>query len=274
MFTKLITAFFITALGFFVFDLSNSAFTESAGSPGGYTDSPGDTKHCGNASCHNVAPLVITTGITSDIPAGGWIADSTYTITLTAINAIKVKFGFELACENGSGTKIGTFAPTNPQTKLVGSNITHSSSGTSGAGTKQWQVTWAAPSAPGAGTLTFYAAFNATDNMGTKTNDIISTTTMVANENPISAIKERNALKLHTFPNPVSDQLNIESNGTGEDVTIVLYDLDGREVQSLYAGPLYNKMAVDIAPTVATGLYTVLLTSEKGHSSTKIVVSR
>jgi len=155
--------------GWFIFT------SNSTGSPGGKTGSPGDNSvRC--TQCHSSSVTNSQGWITHDIPASGYTPGTTYTITATGTHNGVVKFGFELTAENSSNVKTGTFIITNStQTKLVNDNnaVTHTAQGTTPSGnTKSWSVNWTAPPAS-AGTVKFYAAFNAANGNGGTSGDKI-----------------------------------------------------------------------------------------------------
>jgi hypothetical protein len=79
----------------------------SSGSPIGHTGSPFDGRTC--TSCHAGPAAEAKAGwITSDIPADGYVAGSTYTLTATASRAGSNKFGFQIAAYTSSGGQAGT----------------------------------------------------------------------------------------------------------------------------------------------------------------------
>lgn len=160
---------------------SNNAHSFSSGAPTAKTGSPGDGSTC--TSCHAGTASAQTGWITSNIPAGGYIPGTTYTITATATQTACTKFGFEISPQNASGTLLGTLIATNTtQTQLIGSGkyITHTSGGTSAVGgTKTWTFDWTAPTAS---TVTFYGAFNGSNSSGSSAGDIIYNSNLVVNK--------------------------------------------------------------------------------------------
>ncbi|MES2560321.1 MAG: choice-of-anchor V domain-containing protein [Bacteroidota bacterium] len=154
--------------------VSYYSFTSGSGAPSGNTNAPGD----GNCtSCHGGSVIISGTNwnnmsITHNIPAGGYVPGSSYTINVThTISGIN-KWGFQFTAVNGSFAKVGTLmAGTGSQT-LVGGWITHNASGTGGTGTKTWTFTWVAP-ASGAGIISFYAIVNAANGDNNTTGDQI-----------------------------------------------------------------------------------------------------
>jgi len=134
----------------------------SNGNPPGCTGSPSDKTTC-TTNCHNGSIVKTETGwITSNIPANGYIPDSSYTITCTAKGeATSEKFGFEASPQFLTGKLAGKMIITNSaETKLVGGGkyISQILAGVAGTGSKSWSFKWIAP-AKGSGDLTIYAAF-------------------------------------------------------------------------------------------------------------------
>jgi len=154
------------------------AFTSSNGAPAGYTNAPGES-NC--TSCHSGS--LITSGtnwdniiLTTNIPATGYIPDSTYNITLSHTQSGIVKFGFSITALNSSNNKAGVLIVTNSTTMTL-TNGTRSyigqlSSGTSGSGSISWSFQWKAPSTP-SGNITFYTTVNASNNSNGTTGDQI-----------------------------------------------------------------------------------------------------
>ncbi len=162
--------------------LNNNVSSHTAGAPASRTGSPGDgNQSC--TSCHGGSAAVQSGWITSDVPASGYVPGTVYTITSTATGGGHVKFGFEVSPQNVSGILLGTLINTSSETQLIGSNkyITHTSSGTSGSGSKTWTFNWTAP-ASGTGDVTFYGAFLVTNNDNSSGGDATNTSTLVVSE--------------------------------------------------------------------------------------------
>lgn len=154
------------------------------GSPGAKTGSPGD----GGATCtqcHGGTAQTVTGWITSNIPASGYVAGQTYTITATATHAGAALFGFELTAENTANAKKGTFIITNAaETQLTNASkaVTHTTNGTNPTGNNRiWTANWTAPVA-GTGSITFYAAFNAANGNGASSGDVIYKSSLAVQE--------------------------------------------------------------------------------------------
>lgn len=188
-----IALFVAVAIIIFVDALNNTSVSNNGGAPAGRTGSPGDGGlTCAISGCHlpGPAPSVMAGWITSNIPASGYVPGSTYTITATATRPGHVEFGFEISPQNAVGTLLGTLVVTNiTEMQLVGANkyITHKLAGTSGpTGSKTWNFNWIAPAA-GTGNVTFYGAFNVTNNNNASTGDTIYTSTLVVSECAVPA---------------------------------------------------------------------------------------
>ena len=150
-------------------------YSYSGGSPGGKTGSMGDGgSTC--TDCHAGTATSQTDWITTDIPAGGFQAGETYTITATGTHAGVAKFGFELTAEDDMGNKIGTLTITDDtRTKLANANhsVTHTSAGTTPSGdSNSWSAEWTAPD-PAPEMVYFNAAFNAANGNGGTSGDVI-----------------------------------------------------------------------------------------------------
>lgn len=141
-----------------------------SGSPAGYTNSPGDGKNC--TQCHGGSASPVTGWITSDIPAEGYTAGTTYNLTVTVSGSGHK--GFEVSPQNTAGDQLGTLIAGSGSNLTGGTKyVTHNSDPTSNPAT--WTFQWMAPAA-GTGEVTFFGAF-AVGKSSTKTS------TLVASEN-------------------------------------------------------------------------------------------
>jgi len=159
-------------------------YSYNSGSPGGKTGSTGD----GGATCtacHSGTASMQGGWITSDIPAEGYTAGETYTITVTGTHSGVVKMGYELTAENMFGNKKGTWTITETgRTQLANLNasVTHTAGGTGVSGnTNTWSADWTAPVA-GSGSIKFNTAVNAANGNGSSTGDQIYTSMLNVSE--------------------------------------------------------------------------------------------
>ncbi len=187
------------------------------GSPGGYTGSPGDAKTC--VICHGGTASNVSGWITSDIPAGGYVPGTTYTITVTITGSGKK--GFEVSPQTPSGALVGTLTA-GSGTHLVNGNkaVTQSSSSTANPYSKTFS--WTAPAA-GTGDVTFYGAF-------TLNKPVTKLSTYVVSESTTS-ITELQDAGFVVYPNPVNDQFFLKTTSDlSGDLQFSLVDLSGKRV--------------------------------------------
>jgi len=249
----------------------NSLYAHASGAQAGYTGSPGDGRNC--TSCHAGTATSQNGLITSTIPVTGYVPGSVYTITASIVSAGTVKFGFEVSPQNTAGSKKGTMTVTSSsQTQLVGSGkyITHTLSGTAAVtGSKTWTFNWTAPFA-GSGDLTFYGAFNASNNNGTNDGDQIILSQMLVHENLATGFHESLAEAfIKVYPNPASSWLNIVPI-KGAVNLVRVFDLDGKKVLE---NSIENAGTVNLnIQSLEAGVYILILDTEEKTVTEKIVV--
>jgi hypothetical protein len=269
--TKIALSIFTITVGAMIFTTGiPQANSYSNAAPSGKTGSPADGATCN--SCHSGATVPFIPGlITSTIPVTGYVPGATYTITGTIIRPGHTKFGFQISPQNSVGTKLGSIAITSSQTQIVGLKyITHTSSGTSGSGSKSWSFNWVAPAA-GTGVVTFYGAFNATNSDGNGSGDSIFTSKLTVAENFSTGLSSLSEISknITTYPNPVTDQLHITNalNSLGE-IQLSIIDINGRLVKSV-ANATVNS-TIDVSD-LARGNYMLKIDTEKGAVIKKII---
>ncbi|MDG2455935.1 MAG: T9SS type A sorting domain-containing protein [Bacteroidia bacterium] len=188
---KINTSKFITGavafLGLTIISFPSTTYT--GGAPASYTNAPttGTNREANCTSCH--AGVLQTTGtnynnvdFTGSFTGGGYIPDSTYTLTLSYTHSGKTKFGYQLTCLNSSNTMGGSFATISGNNKssiITGSvagatrqYMRQTSSGASGSGAASWSFSWTAPST-NAGDVTIYAVVNSANSASGSSGDII-----------------------------------------------------------------------------------------------------
>lgn len=240
MFRKLLLATFtLLVITGIISSTSDNAHSNASGAPPGNSGSPADNKTCAQIGCHPGTASAIADIISSDVPSTGYVPGTTYTISATVTDPSIVKFGFEISPQSSTGTLLGTMAIINTTTTKFASTtnkyVTHKSSGTSFPGhTGNWSFLWTAPGS-GTGDVTFYGAFNFSNNNGSSTGDVIHTSTLTVNEGFGVGIGETDDITtFNLFPNPVVNQVNI--NYTVEQqkrIVISLLNLSGQVVSVL-----------------------------------------
>lgn len=251
-----------------IFSLSNAG-----GPPAGYTGSPADGKTCGsNGGCHTGNAVLAETGwITSDIPSSGYVPGTTYSITATATQAGVTKFGFQLSPQDAAGTALGTLVAT-AATQLKGNDkyIEHVSSSTSGTDTKSWTFDWVAP-ASGTGDVTFYAAFNATNNSGTNSGDQIHTSTLTVQEASVGITEKSILNELQIFPNPNNGKFNVQSPASAGEGLLSVYNALGEMIFTAQVENNLQAFPVDISMQ-GKGIYYVRIIRGKEFISKTVIV--
>ncbi len=167
--------------------ISFNSYTYRSGPGGGYADAPGGND-CGNGSCHNVSltktgSAIANITLDNTFTGGGYIPDSTYTMTLKYKQSSKSRWGFNLTAlaasdDSPAGTVNITSNRTQKRTKTISGKsrtyVEHTSNGTSSVGSNatEWEFEWKAPST-NVGTIKFYSVVMASDASGGKTGDQI-----------------------------------------------------------------------------------------------------
>ncbi len=166
---KVLKVIFLLAL----VSISSYTFTNENGPTGQYTNAPSEGNctscHTGSAISSGTAWSAITL---TGIPVGGYIPNTTYSVTLAGSSAATSKNGFQVTALNSSNTAAGTFTAgtgSSIQTLSGRNYVNHNSSGTS---LTSFTFNWTAP-ATAVGSITFYVSFNATNSSSTSTGDAI-----------------------------------------------------------------------------------------------------
>jgi len=247
----------------FIFTMSMismiSSTTHAGGSQGGKTGSPADVNTC--TQCHAGTAIPVSSWISTDIPATGYVPGATYTITITGTHTGVVRFGFELTAEDSQHNKVGVFTITNAtETQLVNSNhaVTHTGSGfTPSNDSKSWSFEWTAP-AVATGSVTFYAALNAANgNMGTS-GDVIYTTNTTVEEGSNVGFETISAnLDIKLFPSIVVNALNINWDNS-EIQQLAIYNISGQLIRQENIESSQKSIRMDVT-NMAKGSYFVYL---------------
>ena len=242
-----------------------------------------------NSSCHhNGATPGITLSIELDsagVPTTHYKGGLSYTIKITGTNTttnILPKFGFQVGVITGS-TAVTT--PANAGTfGTVSGNIRNSpaisgyyvvniveqltrlspASGTGGTGTTYVQsIPWTAPTS-GTGTISIWSALNAVnDDSLASTLDHWNTNHAVIDEWPAitSVANLFNNISVKAFPNPVSNNLQLQMDGATEGIyKIQVFDCSGRNIMNQNIDVSGNNAhAIVNMANWAPGLYNIVL---------------
>ncbi len=264
----------VFTLSFLIFIIAQTYLSSYInGAPAGYTGSPGDGKTCATSTCHTGSASVVNGWIISSIPEEGYTADSIYTISVSANEEGRTKFGFEFSPQDLIGNQLGTLIPSS-QTQLRGAGkyITHKSSSVLGSGSKIWTFEWEAPS-NGSGAVNFYAAINCSNNNGTISGDHIYRDKLSVQEKLSVFIDENLLHDTYTvYPNPTSGIIKLNKSVSSAGLTQVdLHNLSGDLVYSSKYSNRPKEELVDLS-FLSNGLY-ILTVYEKGKETHKVKIS-
>jgi len=243
--------------------------SNSSGSPGGMSGSAGDNgMNC--TGCHAGSAQTASGWITTSVTGSGYIGGQTYNISLVGSHAGSSKFGFELTAEDATGAKAGTFIITNStETKLVNANkaVTQTFAGTSGTGgSKTWSADWTAP--PGStGTITFYAAVNATNGDGGTGGDVVYLTNLAINPDVTNV--EEYTRSISFYPNPTSGLVNFDATNLKANTEITVSNMNGQQVHSFAAESGITR--VDLSH-LSAGVYFVKITTDENAEIRKLII--
>lgn len=200
----------------------------TSGSPGGYSGSISENRTCGtNGGCHGGGVTQASGIITTNIPASGYVAGATYTVTVSFSEGSKTKYGYEISAENTNGVKQGTFT-NDTKSKILGNkNATHVGSGTFfNGGTATWNLQWTAP-LNNEGAITFSAVVNAANGNGSSSGDAIFMEQKIVSASTVSIV-ESQIQNIQIFPNPTIDYINF--SGLTNKAQIEIFDSVGKQV--------------------------------------------
>lgn len=199
-----------------------SVHGNGSGAPAGYTGSTFENngRTCGTGGgCHGGGSTLQNSWITSDIPACGYTPGQTYSISVFVTSPGRTKFGFSLSPQFNSGANAGATAGTliatnGTQLQSSGRYITHTSAGNqqNGTNSRTWTFSWTAPSS---GSVTFFAAMNATNSMSNSSGDLIFNGSLIVNQNttPTLTIANTGATQF-CVSNPITLSSNIATGNS------------------------------------------------------------
>jgi hypothetical protein len=180
------------------------AYASQSGPEPGYTGAPGDLGVC--TACHDTPSEMPNFGpgnvrVEGDVITNGYQPGQQYTLRVTVQQGGRVRFGFQLTALDLNNRVAGVLQSQDTSTQVLAQTgaggrqyIEHTEQGTTGAGSKTWQIRWTAPSTD-VGPVRFYVAGNAADNSGTNQNDFIYTNSALA-DSPSSIV----TLQLQSSP--------------------------------------------------------------------------
>lgn len=245
----------------------------SGANPGYAGDPAGGNQTC--TFCHAGPAATYTLDlISSNIPAGGYYPDSTYTITATISRTGHSKFGFEVSPQNAGGNFLGTLVTTDARTQLRGTGgtyITHTGGGTAGTNSNTWTFDWIAPSA-GTGQVIFFGSFLVANSNNANVGDTVYYTSLEIPENPsagIDPVKDPGE-SLSVFPNPAVELITVKTGPVLIGSGFFISDLSGKNVLYGTLTGLHTHINVSSLPA---GIYILRIEGDAGKR-VKFMVER
>ncbi|NNF03090.1 MAG: T9SS type A sorting domain-containing protein [Rhodothermales bacterium] len=265
----------LVALLFFV-----AVVSYPTGAPAMRTGAPGD-QTCNAFGCHNSFALNSGPGSVRIEAPADYAPGEPMELTVVVSQEGQIRFGFEITARDGSNDFAGSwtlgdnqeFADNNPE------YVTHDQAPYVND-QASFTLVWNAPPA-GEGDITFYAAGNAADGLGSNTGDHIYTTALVVTEGVDTGIELEElprALEVTSvFPNPVvsGTTVGFELFRTAT-VRLSVYDAAGRLVRTVVGGvrpPGEHSLMLDAAG-MSGGVYFYSLETSVGTKSGKLLVIR
>ncbi|HVG22056.1 MAG TPA: Reeler domain-containing protein, partial [Blastocatellia bacterium] len=149
------------------------AYARVTGPEPGYTGAPKDVGNCTACHDHPGQPGVGPGSVRVDGLPQFYQPGQTYPLTVTVQQAGRQRFGFQLTALDSSDERAGTLQSVSSDTQVIAETgfggrqyIEHTQIGTTGQGSRTWQIRWVAPSTD-VGTARFFVAGNAADGDGT-----------------------------------------------------------------------------------------------------------
>ncbi|MCH8904377.1 MAG: T9SS type A sorting domain-containing protein, partial [Bacteroidetes bacterium] len=256
--------------------------TYKAGAPSGHAGAPNDfsARTCAISTCHGGSAPLQNGWITSNVPSKGYRADSTYNITFKVIAGGKSRFGYMGSPQDGMGNQMGSFTTLDSKSQIrdAGKYTTHTTLGTNSVDSAAWTVEWVAPTL-GSGNVTMYAAFNAANNNGTKTGDVIYTSNLLIQEDTSALTFIANIefdFQYNLYPNPSNGNIFLDfRTNKGGNITINLMNLQGQQVQTLmseYRSGGHQTLSLSLEESIPEGMYFIWIRAGDDNYFEKLIV--
>lgn len=231
-----------------------------SGAPAGYSGSPGDGNNC--VACHGGTATTTAGLITSNIPAGGYVAGQTYQITATNNLTGSGKYGFEVSPQNSAGIQLGTLVA-GTGSKLVSGGTKYITQSNASSTTNTWTFSWIAPQA-GTGQVTFYGAMARNYNPG----PVTLSSLVVQEALNTTGLEEKPAL-VSILAGESNGSIAVVLNTKVTQAKISVFDLSGRQLMNSSISGAGNHM---LNQKFKTGIYIVMVQADNSVYKKKIIV--
>lgn len=174
--------------------------------------------------------------------------------------------GFQITSESATDKK-GMFMITNATRTQLTNNftVTHTAAGTDPMGSPNtWTMDWTAPLA-GTGTVTFYAAVNASNANGGSSGDQIFITSLEIPESNTGIAENLEEIVGIIYPNPATDIVHLDLPINSK---VHVFDNTGRKVISVTSNQALHEIDVS---DLQQGIYFVRIENEGQYASRSFV---
>lgn len=201
------------------------SISEPSGAPAKSSSGPAENgATCSQGGCHGGTATARANVISSDIPSTGYVAGTTYNITVS-VTGSGAK-GFQVSAQKPDKSYAGTFTAGTSNHIYATNYVTHSAQKT--ATPAVWTFKWKAP-AKGTGAVDFYGAFAVTK-FATYTDKY-----SVQESNSSGLFESTANFNLNVYPNPLQEKINISFDlKENAAVSAQLLSLDGKSSFDLY----------------------------------------
>ncbi len=252
---------------------------------GNRTGSKVTTTNCSSGgTCHatNTGTTLALAGLldSNNAVVTTWEPGVTYKVQLTGSNATQSRYGFQVSVVHGTGVsqaQAGVFgtAPANTLVKpTTGLQIWEHTSAIPYTTTFTNVINWTAPIDTNIDTVKIYAIVNAVNGNGNVSGDAPNVAPMVAYARQTAAsVATLNAdIKIATYPNPVTDKLNISLENAGSGTySIRVFDMNGKVVANQTANVNKSYSTSINAAAWANGMYHVQLQKDGAQRTIAVI---
>lgn len=239
--------------------------------------------NCSSGGCHSGGTYT-NTNLTVSLakgatPVTSWQPDSVYNVIISG-GTTAPKYGFQLtsAWDNGgTNTPAGTFTvgAGNTHVDVNGgySILEHGALLTPIVGQILSTATWTAPSSPNIDTVDFHLTVNNVNGTSSTNGDNSNNVKVRFAKYNAASVASLNAdIKIATYPNPVTDKLNISLENAGSGTySIRVFDMNGKVVANQTANVNKSYSTSINAVAWANGMYHVQLQKDGAQRTIAVV---
>ncbi len=261
---QIVNALFLVAL--FIIGSITISTSSPTGTPTKASGGPAENgATCSQGGCHSGPATARPNVISSDIPPTGYVAGTTYNITVSVTGSGKK--GFQVSAQKPDKSYAGVFTADAGSQIYETNYVTHSAQKTTTPAT--WTFKWTAP-AKGAGAVDFYGAFAVT-------RSATYTDKYTVQESASTGISEFVAnINLNVYPNPLQENINLcfdlQENAA---VSAQLISMDGKSSFDLYNSNLLagkHNLNLSKPEALQAGIYFLQLNLDNKQVVKKVFV--